>query len=73
MSLQFIEDSAGKTTGVYIPIKDWAKLKAKYEGIEQEETNIPGWQKELVRERIQNTKSEDYLSWEEVEQKIKFD
>jgi len=27
MNLQFIEDSNGITTGVYIPIKDWDKLK----------------------------------------------
>ncbi|HBS86551.1 MAG: hypothetical protein A2W91_20235 [Bacteroidetes bacterium GWF2_38_335] len=27
MNLQYIQDSSGKPTGVFIPIKDWEKLK----------------------------------------------
>ncbi len=30
MRLQIIEDSKGKTTGVFIPINDWNKLKKQY-------------------------------------------
>jgi hypothetical protein len=37
MNLQYISDSKGKTTGVYIPIQDWEKLKSKYSGLEEEE------------------------------------
>lgn len=33
---------------------------------------IPEWQKNIVRERIKNSKPEDYLSWEEVEKQINF-
>ena len=52
MNLQFIADSNGKTTGVYIPIKDWDKLKNKYKGIGQDEILIPDWQKQEVRKRL---------------------
>ena len=30
MSLQFIADDTGKTTGVFIPINEWNDLKAKF-------------------------------------------
>jgi hypothetical protein len=52
MSLQFISDSSGETTGVFIPINEWIDLKNKFKGIEQEETAIPDWHKDVVRERI---------------------
>jgi hypothetical protein len=61
MSLQFISDSSGQTTGVFIPINDWIKLKNKFKGIENEETEIPDWHKEIVKERLngfQNNKEE---------------
>ena len=41
MSLQFISDSTGETTGVFIPIKEWNELKDKFKGIEQEELDVP--------------------------------
>jgi hypothetical protein len=52
MSLQFISDSKGETTGVYIPIGEWNELKAKFKGIEQAEFEIPEWHKNIVRERV---------------------
>lgn len=54
MNLQYISDSEGKTTGVFIPINDWNDLKKKYVEIEQEENNIPDWHKDMVRERLEN-------------------
>jgi hypothetical protein len=57
MSLQFIADSKGKTTGVYIPIKDWNKIKSKYKGIEQDQINIPDWQMKEVRKRLKDHKN----------------
>ena len=54
MNLQFIADSNGKTTGVYIPIKDWDKLKTKYKGIGQDEILVPDWQKQEVRKRLKD-------------------
>ena len=68
MNLQFIADSTGKTTGVYIPINDWDKLKIRYEGIEQDEILIPEEHKRIVRQRIENSNKnpERLLDWEEI-------
>ena len=52
MNLQYISDGEGETTGVFIPIKEWNELRKKYKGIEQEVFDIPGWHKDIVRERL---------------------
>ena len=55
MSLQYIADSKGRTTGVFIPINDWHKLTKKYKGLEVDELKmllVPEWQMKIVRERI---------------------
>jgi len=52
MHLQYISDSTGQTTGVFIPINEWNNLKTKYKGIEQEEVDIPEWHKQAVRQRL---------------------
>lgn len=41
MKLQFIQDSEGKATGVYIPISEWKKLKKKYKDLETLEQEEP--------------------------------
>jgi len=56
MNLQYISDSKGKTTGVFIPINDWNELKSKYKNIESEDIDIPEWQKRLVLKRLENHK-----------------
>jgi hypothetical protein len=58
MNLQYITDSDGQTTGVFIPIKEWNDLKAKFKGIEIEGSDIPEWHKDIVRERIENYKAD---------------
>jgi hypothetical protein len=55
MNIQYISDNTGKTTGVFIPISEWNKLKEQYKDIEH--LNIPDWQMQEVRERL-----EDYNS-----------
>ena len=52
MNLQYISDSSGKTTGVFIPIKEWNELKNKFKGIDQEDIDIPNWHMELVKKRL---------------------
>jgi len=52
MNLQFISDSTGKTTGVFIPINEWNELKSKFKGIEQEDIDVPEWHKDIVRNRL---------------------
>lgn len=73
MSLQYITDDKGQTTGVFIPIQEWNNLKSKYKGIEEDANVVPEWQKEIVGERIKNTKPEEYQSWDEVLQQLKLD
>lgn len=54
MNLQYISDSKGNTTGVYIPINEWEALKKKYKDISNEfADDIPQWHKETVLRRLQ--------------------
>jgi hypothetical protein len=56
MTLQFIHDNKGNTTGVFIPIEEWQSLKTKYTDLEKEEAiNFvePGiWQKQILDDRL---------------------
>lgn len=52
MNLQYISDSKGKTTGVFIPIKEWEDLKSKYKGLGDKEMDVPDWHKDLVRKHL---------------------
>jgi hypothetical protein len=75
MNLQYISDSKGETTGVFIPINDWEYLKRKYQEIEREEKDtfeIPEWHKEIVLQRLKEYHSnpEDVLDWVEVQKEI---
>ncbi len=54
MSIQYVSDNQGKTTGVFIPISEWNSLKQKFKGIEEESVDIPEWHQELVRQRLEN-------------------
>ncbi len=56
MNLQYISDSEGKTTGVFIPIEEWNLLKKKYNDFGEVEMDIPQWHKKLVRSRIDDYK-----------------
>jgi hypothetical protein len=53
MSLQYISDNKGQTTGVFIPIEEWNNLKNKYKGIEEEELEIPSWQLSEFNNRVE--------------------
>ncbi|MDO8928386.1 MAG: addiction module protein [Bacteroidota bacterium] len=52
MNLQFISDSKGQTTGVFIPINEWNELRSKYKGLDQDELEIPSWHMDIVMERM---------------------
>jgi len=58
MSLQYITDSNGQTTGVFIPIKEWNELKDKFKDIEQEDFEVPEWHKATVRKRMELYKND---------------
>ena len=55
MGIQYISDSKGDVTGVFIPIEDWEELKNKY-GIKSEDLEVPDWQKDIVNERMSEYK-----------------
>ena len=57
MNLQYITDSNGQTTGVFIPIQEWNELKNKFKEIEPEGLEVPEWHKEIVRKRMELYKS----------------
>ena len=56
MTLQFIHDNKGNTTGVFIPIEEWQSLKTKYAGLQKEEAEnineLASWQKDIIDERL---------------------
>ena len=56
MTLQFIHDNKGNTTGVFIPIEEWQTLKIKYYDLQKEEAknfNEPNtWQKQILDDRL---------------------
>lgn len=58
MTLQFIHDNNGNTTGVYIPIDEWQDLKSKYADLQTEEvqnnTALTSWQKEIIDQRLED-------------------
>ena len=58
MNLQYISDSTGKTTGVFIPISEWNELKNKYNDIEDDVRDIPEWQINQVRNRMDEYKKD---------------
>ena len=56
MLLQFIHDTKGNTTGVFISIEEWQAMKAKYAELQKEEvTNmaeLAPWQKQILDDRL---------------------
>jgi len=56
MSLQFILDNNGNTTGVFIPIEEWQSMKDTYTGLQKEEVNnnvtLSTKQKDLIDDRL---------------------
>lgn len=75
MNLQYISDNKGKTTGVFIPIRDWEYLKNKYKEIEEEEKSsleIKGWRRKIVANRLNDyqNNANDVLDWDNVQKEI---
>ncbi|MGP8214998.1 MAG: hypothetical protein ACLQQ4_05495 [Bacteroidia bacterium] len=56
MTLQFIHDNKGNTTGVFLPIEEWQALKTKYSELQKEEAKnlaeLASWQKKVIDERL---------------------
>lgn len=53
MKTQKIQDDKGRITGVFIPIKEWNKIKARYPEIDLFDEDIPQWEKDLIDQRLE--------------------
>lgn len=69
MNIQYISDSKGQTTGVFMPIQDWQYLKSKYKELENEEQtfDIPDWHKSIIDQRLAayKTNPDDVIDFDE--------
>jgi hypothetical protein len=52
MKFQVLQDNAGKPTGVFVPIEDWILITNNYPNIENLDTDIPQWEKDLIDKRL---------------------
>ena len=57
MNLQYILDSKGETTGVFIPIQEWISFKKKFKNADMETTDIPESHKAELDKRLENLKN----------------
>ena len=57
MSLQYISDNNGQTTGVFIPIQEWNKLRNKYSELESEELTIQELHLSEIDKRLEDYKN----------------
>lgn len=57
MNLQYILDSKGETTGVFIPIQEWLSFKKKFKNSDLETTDIPEAHKNELDKRLENIKN----------------
>jgi hypothetical protein len=68
MSVQYIADSAGNTTGVFIPINEWNAIKDKYKetGLDIGDDN-PGWHPQILHQRMDDYRNDGImLEWDDV-------
>lgn len=72
MTLQFIQDKNGNTTGVFIPIEDWLSLKEKYSDLQNEEAQnlnaLADWQLNIIDERLSQYYNNKTISLSEFDQ-----
>lgn len=71
MNLQYISDNKGITTGVFIPIQEWIKLKEDYQ-LPEDNFDLSPEQKNELDSRIDDyLKNPDaLLDWEEVKKRL---
>lgn len=74
MTLQFIQDNKGDTSGVYIPIKEWEKMTKEVKDLThyiENHAEIPQWQKDTVMKRLNEAKEEEWLDFDKTVTAIK--
>lgn len=58
MNLQYINDSQGNPTGVFIPIEEWRALEKRYHFKDNEEFELSDQQKNILDERLKSDKKD---------------
>jgi hypothetical protein len=53
MKLQIVHDEQGKNTGVFIPIEVWTIIKNQYPDIENADSDLLQWEKDLIDTRLE--------------------
>jgi hypothetical protein len=53
MVLQYIHDTKGNTTGVFIPIEEWKKIKHQYPDVDDLNKYLPKWEKDFIDNRLE--------------------
>jgi Putative addiction module component len=71
MNLQYISDSEGITTGAFIPIQEWNKLKEDYH-LPEDNFDLSSEQKEELDWRIDHhlKNPSELLDWEDVKKRL---
>lgn len=71
MNVQYVSDSKGITTGVFIPIQEWNKLKEEYHLLEDSFELTPAQKEELDWRIDQHLKNPTELAaWEDVKKRL---
>jgi hypothetical protein len=52
LQTQILKDQQGTPMGVFIPIKDWEKVKFQYPDIELFDSDLPQWEKTFIDRRL---------------------
>jgi hypothetical protein len=71
--LQYIHDSNGNTSGVFIPIEEWNKLKSHFPISDSIEFESPDWHQQIVAERFEEygKNPSNVESWDELQKRLK--
>lgn len=71
MNVQYISDNKGITTGVFIPIQEWTKIKENYHLPEDDFVLSPAQKKEIDNRIDHYLKNpNDVLDWDDVEKRL---
>jgi hypothetical protein len=56
MNVQYIYDTHGKATGIFIPINEWQDFLKRYKDLQilevKDEEELKSWQKEIIDQRL---------------------
>lgn len=52
MNVQYLSNENGKVTAVQVPINEWELIKIKYPDVDQINSELPAWQRDLIDARL---------------------